>query len=311
MKKNKIIGFAVASFGAVASISLAAALYIRAANNVTMGISQGQYVGSNGEITYTINGNTAGNLQPSYLKSDGTNGGTGLGPVTLVGAEDQEYYTQVKYEATLGANFADDLTVQQQIVGNVSVSITNIPAAAQGNLSIWVCMEGYLENSQGKDEFQTAFMQSDYAITSEHPSYTGSADVAVKSSSVQKVAIYLKYSTAYVSDLYAQDEALLGYTLSVTWGEASNDYKFAYVVGDHTQWSDDEEFRMAPEIDRTESGYRWVYNNLPGSFGQAKCHGGELVAWSAGDNATLSSGTNYNVYWSGNGNDNATFTPVA
>lgn len=287
MKINKkLIGIGVASFGILFSIGGAFALYQQAATNAQFGISAGAYAGSGGTVTYKINDTTGNsNIAPTYLRANGTNGGTGL----------STEFTQVYYEMALGANFAAGANEQNFVVGNLAVSITNIPAAYQGKLAIWVTIDDYVADSLGANTYQHIFMNSDFAITNEATSFSGNHDIAVSSSGAQKLRIYLKYNLEGV-DTLTQNEAGLGYNLSVTWGAPSNSFAPAFVVGDGNQWTEDDGFSMAPNINRTESGWQWVYNNLPGALGETKCKISDN--WSA-TNYALNAEHSYDVYWSG------------
>ena len=302
MKKNKFIGIAVASLGAVVSISAAAALYVRAASNTGFGIGAGSYVGSDGIVTYKINNQIEGNVAPQYWNDTGSDKeGTGLG----------NSYNQVVYEMTLSATYAQDINAQSVTMGNLSVSVTNIPETYRGHLAIWVDIDGYTADTIGSSFYNHVFMTSDFAITSAegHTSYSDSKDIAVKSSGVQKLRVMLKYDSSIISaeGLYAKDESSLGYSLNVTWGAPSNGYQSAYVVGDGNQWTQDDEYRMVPDIDNAT--WRWRYDNLPGeSLGQAKCAKGST--WSDGNNTPLTTGKHYTVLWNGEGSGAASFTPL-
>ena len=293
MKINKkLIGIGVASFGILFSVGGAFALYQQSAQNVSFGISAGVYAGANGTVTYRIN-NHAGNSEvlPSYLKTDGSlNDGAGLNST----------YTQVEYVMALSANYAGDLNAQDYVVGNIAISVTDIPAAYQGKLSIWAVVEGYTAGSLGEHTYRTALMNSDFAITNEATSYSDNKDVVVSTAGTQALHIYLKYNLEGV-DTLTQDEASLGYTLNVTWGAPSNNFVPAYVVGDQGGWATLPEFAMLPNMNKAYAeGWEWIYNNLPGTAGPgAKCRIGETV--STGSNAELDPAKSYTVYWDGSG----------
>ena len=304
---KKLIGIGVASLGMVFSIGGAIALYQQAAENASFGISAGTYAGSGGTVTYKIN-DTAGasNVAPSYLRANGTNGGTGLS------AE----FTQVEYDMELSAAYAAGANPQDFVVGNLSVSITNIPAEYQGKLAIWVDIDGYTANSIGATRYQNVFMASDYQITNENQSFSGSHDVAVSSSGAQTLRIFMKYNMEGV-DTLTKNQASLGYTISVSWGEPSNSFVPAYVVCDANQWTRDDGYSMAPNINKANAeGWEWIYNNLPGASGYSKCIGRNMEntadVWSYGDNANLDPEKSYTVYWNGEGDegDAASFTPI-
>ena len=73
MKKNKIIGIAVASLGIVFSVGGAFALYTKSVGSVDFNIGAATHTSSTSTVTYKINGATSGNVAPSYLKSNGKN----------------------------------------------------------------------------------------------------------------------------------------------------------------------------------------------------------------------------------------------
>ena len=313
MKKNKLLGIAIATLGVAISFGSAIALYTRAATNANFGISQGTYTGSTGTVTYKINGNTSGSIAPSYLKHDGTNGGLGL-------SAGEDGYDQVEYIFPLSATFAEDVTQQSYVAGNLAVSVTNIPSKWQGKLSIWVDVDGYgyydenynghashvHEDYYGYTTYRTAFMNSDYAITNENSSYSANRNIVVEASGVQSLRIFLKYDLTGLNNI-TLDEESLGYTLNVTWGAvsttASNYEAPAYVVGNGNMWTDDDEYAMVRNIKATSA--EWMYNNLKGTMAEAKCHIGDT--WSSGDNEQLAADKTYDVYWNGSSSQAAYF----
>ncbi len=301
MKINKkLIGISVASLGILFSVGGAVALYTQAAEEASFGISAGAYAGSGGLVTYKIN-NTAGNsnVAPNYLTAGGVGGGAGLSTA----------YTQVEYSMALSATFANGMPEQDYVVGNLAISITNIPEAYRGKLSIWAVIDNYESASLGEHYYKNIFMEEDYAITAENQSFAGNYDVAVSSIGTQVLHIYLKYNLAGI-DTLTQNEAPLGYNLSVSWGEPSNAFAKAYIKGDANQWTDDDGYSMVPNINKAYSeGWEWVYNNLAGTLGEAKCVYG--ANWSnAGGNFALDAEKTYNVYWSGDDGVDALFAPI-
>ena len=299
--KKKLIGIGVASLGMILSIGGAIALYTRAAENTGFGISQGTYEGSEGAITYKINGNTSGAVNPTYLTSEGENGGTGLGG----------NYTQVEYEFALSAEFSSSLIAQNFVVGNLTVEVTNIPEEYRGSLAIWACVDNYVDGSLGKVFYNHALMNEDFQVTSEegHTSMLKSADIAVSSAGTQKLHVYLKYNLESF-DIHAKDEASLGYTLNVAWGEASDAFNPAYIVGVGTLWNEDDKFAMTPNINKeynAEGDWQWCFNNLPAEMGENKCKIGDN--WSQ-ENYTPEEGKAYNVFWSGVADAAATYQEI-
>lgn len=305
---KKVIGIGIASLGMLFSIGGAVALYTTAAEDAHFGISAGAYAGSGGSVTYKINdasGNS--NVAPSYLTTGGEGGGTGLSAT----------YTQVEYSMALSAAYAGN-NAQDYVVGNLSISLTNIPEAYRGKLAVWAVIDGYTASSLGEHYYKNVFMAEDFAITAEegHQSFAGAHDVAVSSAGTQVLHIYLKYNLAGI-DTLTQNEAGLGYTLAVAWGQPSNSFVPAYVMADANQWTSDDGFSMAPNINKAHAeGWEWVYNNLPGTVGHSKClgpdheHENQLTIWSSGVDAELDAEKTYNVYWDGNGEHAASFSPI-
>ncbi len=302
MKLNKkIIGIGVASFGILLSIGGAFALYQANAEDASFGISQGAYAGSTGTVTYKINNNAgASNLAPSYI---GAVGAAGLS----AGA------TQVEYVVGLSAAFSGGSNAQDFVVGNLGISLTNVPEAYRGKLAVWATIEGYTASSIGENRYQHIFMNEDYQITAENQTFVANHDVAVASAGVQALHIYLKYNLAGI-DTLTQNEADLVYSLSVTWGEPSAEFEPAYIEGIGNTWTRDDGYAMAPNINKPNAeGWEWIYNNLPGTMGEAKCVGynnHELNVWSSGDNAVLNAEKSYTVYWDGNGEHAASFNVI-
>ena len=302
--KKKLIGIAVATVGVLFSVGGAVALYTKAAQDTGFGVSQGTYEGSEGAITYKINGNASGVVAPQYLKADGTNGGTGLGGE----------YTQVKYEFELSAEYSSSLIAQDFVVGSLGLMVSDIPVAFQGRLLIWAGIENYVADSLGEHYYASSLMPEgvDFAINDQegHGSFNVASDVAVSTAGTQKLCVYLKYNLDGL-DLTAQDEASLGYTLDVSW-QGPDGFKYAYIKGNGNQWTSDDKYAMNPNINKPYSeGWQWAFNNLPGTMDHAKCFlAGEPDVWSAGDDAVLNAEKSYNVYWNGAAEGAAEFNEI-
>ena len=300
---KKLIGICIASFGAIASIGGAFALYQQAAEDTSFGISAGVYAGSGGTLTYKINNaGGASNVDPQYLTAGGDNGGTGLSTT----------YTQVEYSMALSAEYAAGANAQNFVVGNLGISLTNIPEAYRGKLAVWAVIDNYVASSLGEHYYKNVFMAEDFAISAEegHTQFVANHDVAVSSAGTQVLHIYLKYNLAGI-DTLTQNEASLGYSLNVTWGQPVS-FNPAYVKGDANQWTADDGFSMAPNINKAHAeGWEWIYNNLPGTIGETKCfiNDGE-DKWSA-ENYACDPAKSYNVTWSGANGAAAYYAEVA
>lgn len=284
MKKNKIIGLSVAILGTAVSVGTAAALYIKKADDAHFGIGA-KWSGLEGTVTYKINNATSGTVQPEYRKAEGTDVGEGLGGE----------FTQVHYSFPVGASFSADVPAQNFVVGNFKVDLSNIHEALQNKSKIWVCVNGYTENSWGAANYAHAFMTEDAALTA--ATYSINHDIAVSASNVQSVEVYVKLDSA-IDDLLGATPLAEAkpFDISVSWGAPSDDFKFAYVVGNGTMWQEDDVYAMVPNINRERSkDFEWCFNNLPGKMEKAKCKLGDT--WSPGSDADLDASKTYDVYW--------------
>ena len=298
MKKNKIIGIAVAALGVVLSFSAAAALYQKAAEDTGFGIGAGTYAGSTGNAHYTINGSTGAGaaVLPTYCDENGAAvaGATGF----------QEGALQAKYEFALGANYANDVIAQQYVMGKLSVSLSGVTAAYNGKVQVYASVIGYSENTVGASTFGTAVV-NDVTIDAEHLTAEGSKVVSVKADgSVNKLVVWVKLINMSEFNYLAQNEAGLGYSLSVTWADLDADYDAcAYIVGSGNQWTVDDEYRMA--VDPTQESWIYRFDGLQGSASWTECKavktstkGGAITKWSTGEsNFALANGTTYTLLW--------------
>ena len=296
MKINKkLIGITVASLGMVFSIGGAIALYQTAADPATFGISAGTYAGSTSTVTYKINGHDGeSTADPHYCDAEGNNSGTAIRPD----------YPQVKYEFTLGAQFANDLPAQSFVMGKVSVALTNLDASLYGKVTVYACLEGYTVGKIGASDFAGTPLINNVVIADAETVCSGARDISVAAAGVQKLVVWVKFANFSNYDL---NEKTNLYDLDVTWGAVSNEFELAYVVGNGNQWTKDDEFAMAVNIEATT--YEWMYEGLPGTFGEAKVVCGSTWCHGEGDNHGLLADKTYDVYWTAGGDANFAARP--
>lgn len=291
MTKTKIIGISVAAFGVVASVGAAFAIYVAVANNVEIDISGDAYTGSTSEVTYKITNAVEGKVAPQYFDGEGHEAEEGkrkLSPET----------TQLKYAFTLGGQFANDLPAQSYLMGNVSVSLTNVKPALYNKVQVYAAMENYEEGKLGKAAFGGAIIDN-VTIENAETTCAGNASISVEAAGVQSLVVWVKLVNCTAADYLAFNEADGLFNLSVTWKALDSEYVVPAVVGDHTAWNADDEFAMAVDVKaevRGDSKWTWAYNGLKGSdFSEAKVKKGD--EYSAGDNAQLEAEKVYDVSW--------------
>lgn len=280
--KKKLIGIGVASLGVILSVGGAIALYQKAASNVEFGISAGAYAGSTGTINYKINNQVNNSVvDPEFCDSLGAPGGNAI----------SADYPQVRYEFELGANFADGAIPQSCIMGNISVALTNFKAALYGKVTVYASVTGYnTENSVGQTMFATPIIDN-VTIADAGTACAGNKDISAGCSGSNSLVVWVKFADF---DNIALDELDDLYDLEVSWGEVSVGYDKAYIVGDETHWTKDEKYAMYVQPESTN--YAWIYDSLPGSFGNIKVQCGD--EWChAGDNHALEADKTYTVMW--------------
>ena len=300
MKKNKIIGLLVACGGMVASFAAASALYVKNANQTGFGIGA-TYHAADGSITYRIDGKSSGSIEASYLDASGNNGGHGFGGENLK-------YTQAKFEFPLSAEYS--LNPQPYVVGNFSIHLENIASSLQNKSKIWVQVTGWGDLTDNENPYKDKwgssaancnFFTEDQAITGSE--FTANKDITVSSVGGQSVTVYVKLDSAVAeADILALADTV-PFTISATWGAASEGYKFAYVVGNKNGWEQDDAYAMTPNL--KTAGFEWYFAGLTG-FENGKCNKTVIeneqpvTFWSADPDATLDSSKVYDVSWDGN-----------
>ena len=297
MKKNKIIGALVGVFGVAISIGTAIALYTKPVGNLELGIGSATHTSSTSTVKYKINGKTSDEssvVAPSYYKTGGVaNGGSGFGGE----------YVCAKYEYILGADFASDIQEQDYVVGNLSVTLENVISTLHEKVKVSMYFEGYAGGSIGAVNYGSNLTSSSTAIN--ETIITGSSltvdsrDICVASSGVQKFIVFFELLNTV--DFLSMNEASALWSLSVRWGAPVN-FVPAYVANTKTLWEEDDEFVMAPNIDRQNAdGWQWIAQ-IKGTdkVTEAKCRQGSN--WQAGGNTTIALNTVYDVKWQG-GND--------
>ena len=280
--KKKLIGIGVASLGVILSVGGAIALYQKAASNVEFGISAGAYAGSTGTINYKINNQANESVvDPEFCDSLGAPGGDGI----------SADYPQVRYEFALGANFADGAIPQSCIMGQVSVSLTNFKPALYGKVTVYAAVEGYhTEGSVGKTVFGAPIL-NDVEIVDGDTVCAGAKDISAGANGSESLVVWVKFDNF---DNLELDELNELYQLNVSWGEVSSEYNKAYIVGDETHWTKDEKYAMYVQPESTT--YTWIYDSLPGTFGNIKVQCGNVWCHD-GENHALEADKTYTVDW--------------
>ena len=285
--KKKLIGIAVATFGVALSVGSAIALYTKAAQDVKFGISAGAYAGSTGTINYQINHNS-GNSQvaPIYCDAEGqpAENQNDVGVSAL--------YPQIKYEFALNALYSEDLIEQYFVMGKVNVSFSDLAEELNGKVTVYASITGYAEGTVGASMYGTALVDN-VVVDAEHPNINIGRDVSIVAKGSQKLEVWVKFADI---DEYYYAELDNLYSLNVSWGELSEGFDLAYIVGDSTQWNEDEKYAMV--VNASATSFEWMFDGLPGTFGEFKIKCGSNYCHD-GENHTLENPeATYVVYWS-------------
>jgi hypothetical protein len=298
IRKNKLIGSLIAFGGIVASFATAAALYTKAASPTGFGIGA-EYQAIGGAIQYTIDGKVEGRIEPTYwISGTETNHGEALGGEHLE-------YNEIQFAFPVGATYDTTKQVAQPyVLGNFSVSITNVVPALQNHAHVWTEVKGWTSSFDGKwgssDANKNFNASGDEAISGS--SYSKSKNIVVETNHHQSVVVIVKLDNTVMTEAtMLQLAETKPFDISVTW-QGPQDYDLAYVVGNKTNWEVDDAYAMVPNL-LSESGFEWSFTGLTG-FSEAKCSKPAASApdnWSADPNATLTPGSTYTVTWSGSG----------
>ena len=266
--KKKLIGISVATLGILLSVGSAIALYTKAAENTGFGISAGTYAGSTGTITYKINNNTGvSTAAPVYYDGEGVETGSAVSPD----------FTQIKYEFALSGAYDANLIAQPFVMGKVTVSFSDLISDLNGKVTVYAAVQGYTEGKIGATNYGTALVNN-VVVDAEHPNINISREISVNVDGTQKLVVWLKF--ANIDDISLAEKNNL-YALNVAWGDVSDDFDLAYIVGNATQWNIDEKYAMVVNIEA--DSFEWMFANLPGTFGDMKVKCGDTWCHGAGN----------------------------
>lgn len=306
--KNKVIGILVGTAGVIASIGAASALYIKEAQKVGFGIGA-KYSGGTGAINYLINGESTGTVNPSYVKSNGENGGEGLGGV----------YTQVHYSFPLSATFSSDIPAQPYVNGNFKVDLKNINSVLVDNSVISIVGSGYQRYVEGQEEVPAnetiGYKTYNKGLIVDEPidaaTKTFSYDLCVGAAGGQSIDVWFKLNSAIEGNALADLHEGKLFDLSVTWGEVGEGYEGSYVISAGSSWSEDSAYAMYPNLKAKD--WEWMFTGLSGELSKAKCKKGGNYSSNTGEgtdadgNVLLDAAKTYDVYWNGNNGAPASF----
>ena len=240
MKKNKIIGIAVACAGVVASFALASALSVKPANDTSFTITAKTSVDDDGIVRYSFPHTGESTYNRQFVSTDGSQ---------TAGTKFDLTYTQVHYTFNLGASY-EQCIAQDYVVGNLTFKFSNLVNALKGHLRIYIVVNGYVADSQGKALYENTFLDysegapgdHNYVVTAENLNENGefilSRDIAVDLVGTQSIDAYIKLdgTEAQIANILYQADEGSPFKLVVTGGAASSDYNYVYIHGDGNVW---------------------------------------------------------------------------
>lgn len=311
MKTNKLIGIGIATLGIVLSIGGAVALYQKVASPATMDIGAGAYAGSSSVANYKINNTTGASVAtPFYANQAGDN--------NVSGAALSADYPQIKYEFNLGAAFANGVPNQTYVMGNLSISLTELNSAFYNKAQVYAYVDGYGEGNIGASSFGGALINN-VVIANENTECAATRVISVASAgTTHKLVVWVKFGfeveSVYTNFLAGMDLATLNeagslFNLSVSWDDIPDNYDACgYVIGTGNMWTPADNYRMA--IDPTKTSWTYRYDGLTGSNSWTECkavktnkkavenvQGLSIEEYASGDNFALTNGTTYSIYW--------------
>lgn len=318
--KTKVIGILVASVGVVASFASAFALYTKEVGNVGFGIGAASYT-STGTVNYTINGASgASNVAPTFFNTTDPNDFV----KDPLATKFDNAHQAVQYDFELGADFSADVTAQEFVAGNISVSFSNLKEAFVNHTKISVWIDGYDHASYGDNHYAGQLTTGNTTPLNNYVMTTSSVSIDAKDITVRaaepglnqyKQSLHVYVGLLGGFDTLAMNEAASLWDLSVTWAKPSSGMEKAYIMNDKSLWKTQEEFVMTRNIDKGD-GDQWT-GTIQGSaqLTAAKCAIGDT--WEVGDtenppdnNHALIAGHTYKFYWSGSSSDAASVVDI-
>ena len=275
--KKKSIGIAIALAGIALSVGTSFALYTRAASDIEFGVGAYSHSETSGALTYTVTGVSNGTIS---FTNDIIN-------------TTHEYAQTLEF--TLSGSYGNTLIAQDYIHGKLSVSFT-LPSVAGVSAETSVYFTGY--TNWGATAFGSDLLHNETPANC-------SRDITVETNGNVHVLVWLKFSGITAANYIQLAEQAA--TVAVTFG-APDTACSKFVVGDASNWSPWEQYRMVPNIKANSEQY--MFKGLTG-FNQAKCYNTANSAWSDGNNEDNMAGHTYNVYWNGSGSSAATFDQTA
>ena len=289
MKKNKIIGIAVATLGVIISTGVSLALYVSkdAAKEIGIGVFT-PHVSQNGDINYVIDTVTAG-AQNAAFSPD---------------------HLQNTHSFRLGASKGADsqLPLQNYTVGDLTITISSANTTliskltAAGTIAVpsgkWQDV-----NSNGKVNLTVDKAQDNSSITLTYANFTAQSvkDLAGGTNSIVDLELTLANNLTE-QEVLALAEA--NYSISASWVEPSN-FVYAYITGTQYGWATEEtDSRMVPNALATS--FEWMYtgyrDTTPGDSRGAKPimkDDNNTWRWSTSADTAIALDKQYDFYWSG------------
>ena len=279
MKKSKIIGVGVATFGILLSFCTSIALYSKEASNITFEFGGIGYTPHSGNINFK-------------LGEEEISGGA-INPSNKVQT----------IKVPLSAVYPAGVIAQDSKAGNIAIEFTADDALAN-KVSVTARVSGYQEGSYyaNNEEVRTLL---------NNVSYTGTAievnkDIFVKAGDENPTIANNQYLEVLVT-YDVTDENMLALAekqvhLDVTWDAPSSDFVPAYVKGDGNGWDAVDEYEMVALLNGSD--WDWTFKNLTG-FNRMKIfkpvEAGDDIWVGAGNDGSadveLDPELTYQVYW--------------
>ena len=278
MKKSKIIGVGVATFGILLSFGTSIALYQKGASNISFEFGGIGYTPHTGNINFK-------------LGAEEISGGA-INPSNKVQT----------IKVPLSAVYPDGVIAQDSKAGNLAIEFT-ADAALANHVSVTARVSGYGEGSYYANNEEVRTLLNNVSYTGE--ALEANKDIFVKAGDENPTVANNQYLEVLVT-YDVTDENMLALAekqvhLDVTWDAPSANFVPAYVKGDGNGWEGVDEYQMVALLNGSD--WEWTFKDLTG-FSKMKIFkaGDPNDTWvGAGNDGSadveLDPESTYQVYW--------------
>ena len=233
---KKLLGLLVASVGSVAAVCTSLALYISAPDvaGFTVGIS------TDTDVAYTITKQEVETNNTTIIP------GKGLSVEYKLGANLGDNYTQPYVTGKLTVTVSGNKDALKYLQGGMKLTYEQTPGDENAST--------YYFNQEGQTTFNTLTLAP--VTEGDYSSLTGVLNATVDGTSGTKAVLSLGLTEEGKTNFLSVAESEL--KINISFEKVGDDYQSAYLVGDMNGWTEEDAYRMVPNI-YSSTGFEWMW----------------------------------------------------